>query len=1792
MVQVGRRHVWAQYVPKTIGADPLGASPIFAKPLDELDSTPHVESTGPTVGPNGLEVPFELPPCVLPNGHPGIIGEFLDYKNVEVIYGGALLGYADASYNGISDYEEPTVGTHQLSFACYEEESPSPEAIAVFFGEIEWSRPAIWKDNGFTIETTGPDQPVSLSSHNAGPGYVVSTTSGAPAGPTPCPTVPGGPWQEVDVQLDVASFAINVPSKFVYEERFPLVGSSASSFPIPIPETQEVNSVLLVTVECKRLTSGPGNIDARFIYDYGEPYDQSLIRLTDPVGGALRSWETWGGSNPAEAACLCSEGWSGDPVNTATGEYSETDTDALVKGKRPPLSATRAYDSQRSGIMGPLGYGWSSSYTAHLEASGAEVTITEESGAEVRYEEREGHYVAPPRVTATLTRNSEGLYVFTTREPGHHLTYAFNAAGELQSIEEPDGNAVTITRPSASQMLVTGASGRALTYMLSGGLVRSVTDPVGDTTTFQYDSEGNLTKVTDPLGRSTSYTYDSAHHLLTRKDPRGAMTENTYNAAGQVVKQTDPLGRSTSYDYESEPGVTLVTSPSGTVTRYAYEFGFMTSRTLAYGTDEEARWNYSYDPLTGGEISVDGPDGSLNRTLNAEGAPLTSYDSEGNETQYTYNQLGEVTSQTDPLGTTTSYEYNAAGELTLKSTPLGAGEPTVTSSWTYGSGGEAGEMLTSTDPDGHLTGYGYDSAGDLASVTDPTGAETTMTYDADGRMRTRTVPDGNIPGGDPAAHTTTYEYDADAELTSLTGPLGAVTRYSYNEDGRQTHVQDPTGRTTSYGYDLDGEQTSTKQGEAPASTTSYNEDGQVSAQTDPAGKTTSYEYDLRGDRTAVTVNGVTTTTRYEGDGRPSEVLLPSGQTTSYYYDSDGQLRSIYYSDTDTPEVENTYDADGRRVSQRTGNSVSHFSYDALGRLTSETDGEGRQSSYTYDSDGNITTITYPNGKAITRTYDADGHLIEIEDWLGHKTNFTYDPDGNNEQESLPGGVTSTSAYDPEDRLTEIVDANSKGSLATFNYSRDEAGRFTSSSTSGALDTSTAYIYDRQGRLESEGETSFSYDQANNPIGYIDGSEQQFNAADQLTSSTAPRVPIIEPPEEHEPPTETHEEEHKTPGETGKGPLKTETPTGGLQIGETGSGIGYTPTSTTNPSEEGSIGVLGERSAAPAVLAERSAHTTNRHGTLSVHVPALEPHELLLALLSTPAARHAKPRISGLGLAWETVAGRRAQGGSVQITTARAGRAIPGGQVTVAGLSPRAPVLLRVIELNADAQVQTVGDASARSGAPAVHVSVRDGEKVWAIGHDTQRATPHATSGTLVAQLGTHNGTSWMERATSARTGTLTITDNQPSDGAWVLAAVTVAETATSASIERASASTDIPAPVARASVAGPSNRAPVRETAMRVLSAATEATTPPRRTFGYDSEGERTSETVEGHEAKLAYNQAGQLTAVGRLASYSYDGDGLRTSKTVDGDTTQFTWEHAEALPMMLQAGATSYIYGPTGAPVEQITDETPTYLLTDEQGSTRLLTDNEGAIVGSYSYGAWGNTSSHTGTSTQLQYDGQYTDEETGYLYLRGRYYDPSTGQFLTADPAYATTLARYDYAEDDPVNAQDPSGLFCILGHDPNGACRGSNLGNDVHAIGTTATVTGIVAGVVIVSVGTGGVADEIAADAAVVGLAADGVGAYDECASAPDPWSRQCAAGLGQVALDYATFGFGGGLTGAAAGAFDVASGLASYGYSQWTGSRSIVSTQSASASYCRGGSVPVYGPSGEMSGLSSYGSYLDP
>ena len=58
------------------------------------------------------------------------------------------------------------------------------------------------------------------------------------------------------------------------------------------------------------------------------------------------------------------------------------------------------------------------------------------------------------------------------------------------------------------------------------------------------------------------------------------------------------------------------------------------------------------------------------------------------------------------------------------------------------------------------------------------------------------------------------------------------------------------------------------------------------------------------------------------------------------------------------------------------------------------------------------------------------------------------------------------------------------------------------------------------------------------------------------------------------------------------------------------------------------------------------------------------------------------------------------------------------------------------------------------------------------------------------------------------------------------------------------------------------------------------------------------------------------------------------------------------------------------------------------------------------------------------LGYDGQYTNADTGLIYLRAREYDPATAQFLSVDSKVEETNAVYEYAKDDPLTNSDPTG------------------------------------------------------------------------------------------------------------------------------------------------------------------------
>jgi RHS repeat-associated protein len=104
-------------------------------------------------------------------------------------------------------------------------------------------------------------------------------------------------------------------------------------------------------------------------------------------------------------------------------------------------------------------------------------------------------------------------------------------------------------------------------------------------------------------------------------------------------------------------------------------------------------------------------------------------------------------------------------------------------------------------------------------------------------------------------------------------------------------------------------------------------------------------------------------------------------------------------------------------------------------------------------------------------------------------------------------------------------------------------------------------------------------------------------------------------------------------------------------------------------------------------------------------------------------------------------------------------------------------------------------------------------------------------------------------------------------------------------------------------------------------------------------------------------------------------------------------------------------------------------YYLHDAQGSVRGLADPAGAVTDRYTYAAFGElVEQEGGTENPYRYTAQQYGEASGLYSLRARYYDPTSGRFLSRDPLEqwrnVRELNRYSYAASDPLNLVDPSG------------------------------------------------------------------------------------------------------------------------------------------------------------------------
>ena len=176
------------------------------------------------------------------------------------------------------------------------------------------------------------------------------------------------------------------------------------------------------------------------------------------------------------------------------------------------------------------------------------------------------------------------------------------------------------------------------------------------------------------------------------------------------------------------------------------------------------------------------------------------------------------------------------------------------------------------------------------------------------------------------------------------------------------------------------------------------------------------------------------------------------------------------------------------------------------------------------------------------------------------------------------------------------------------------------------------------------------------------------------------------------------------------------------------------------------------------------------------------------------------------------------------------------------------------------------------------------------------------------------------------------------------------------------------------------------------------------------------------------YNVFNQLstyysTTIGKYTTYKYLSNGYRCYKNVKGVESYFIWDGDEiGAEYDANGNVTDVLYRGNNL----VRDSKGNNYVYDSHGSVTSILNDNGSKSKDYEYDAFGNIENETNASTYnpWQYCGEYTDQESGLIYLRNRYYDSETGRFINEDPARSGGN-WYSYCSGNPVVFCDPSGL-----------------------------------------------------------------------------------------------------------------------------------------------------------------------
>jgi YD repeat-containing protein len=399
-------------------------------------------------------------------------------------------------------------------------------------------------------------------------------------------------------------------------------------------------------------------------------------------------------------------------------------------------------------------------------------------------------------------------------------TYTYGAAGQLLTVDGPlagTDDMVTYTYTAAGHLASVTTKTSAVA---TANLVTAINTVNG---------RGQPTQITDPNGVVTNLAYNTRNRLTTitvNPSAGPAVTSIAYDAIGQITRITRPDGSYLNYTYNNGKQLTTVTNTTGETINYTRNLaGGITATNIkaANGTTITFQQTQTFDEL-----------GRLLRHIGAANQ-TTAFAYEKNDNlktvtdprsgvySYAYDSLNRLIRETDQENAQVNYTLDGQGQVATYADPRNL--QTV-----YSRNG-FGEVKRRASPDSGNTDTVYDARGLATQITDGRGIVTSMTYDAAGRILTKTYPAAT-------AENVTYTYD---DVTAGNKGKGRLTRIA-SQNVTIDRVYDVRGNIV----------TDTRTIAGLVHTTSYLYDGadRVTQITYPSGRIVAYVRDSARDRSS------------------------------------------------------------------------------------------------------------------------------------------------------------------------------------------------------------------------------------------------------------------------------------------------------------------------------------------------------------------------------------------------------------------------------------------------------------------------------------------------------------------------------------------------------------------------------------------------------------------------------------------------------------------------------------------------------------------------------------------------------------------------------------------------------------------------------------------------------------------------------------------------------------------------------------------------------------------------------